>query len=182
MVFNDYTKQRIIVLYRYGYKAPTISKKLQRDEGITASRRGVAKFLLRYLETGTIRRREGSGRPTKITVQVKLIVKRQMRLDDETTAIQLFALCQQNRIEISLATILRARTVLGWTFRGLAYCQLIRDANKVKRVDWATANLQDNFEDVVWTDECSVQLESHRRTCCRKIGEAPKPKPRYNYL
>ena len=57
-------------------------------------------FLFRYLETGTIKRREGSGRPTKITVQVKLIVKRQMRLDDETTAIQLFALCQQNRIEI----------------------------------------------------------------------------------
>ncbi len=45
--------------------------------------------------------------------------------------------------------------------------------------DWASANLQDDFEDVIWTDECSVQLEPHRRTCCRKIGEAPRPKPRY---
>ena len=26
--------------------------------------------------------------------------------------------------------------------------------------------------------ESSIQLESHRRTCCRKIGQPPKPKPR----
>ena len=136
-------------------------------------------MLKRYEETGTIRRREGSGRPTKITTAVKQLVERQMRADDETTAVQLYALCRQNDINISLATILRARTALGWTFRGSAYCQLIRDANKVKRLQWATANLQDTFHAVIWTDECSVQMESHRRHCCRKIGEAPRPKPRY---
>ncbi len=90
MVFNDYTKQRILIFYKYGYRAPTIAKKL-RDEGITASRRGVSKFLTRYLETGTIRRKEGSS-----------LVETQMRLDDETTAVQLFALCNQNGINISL--------------------------------------------------------------------------------
>ena len=181
MVFSDYTKQRILIFYRRGYRAPTIAKKL-RDEGIIASRRGIWKFLTRYLETGTIKRKEGSSRPTKITSEVKRLVETQMRLDDETTAVQLFALCNQNGINISLATILRARTILGWTFRGSAYCQLIRDINKVKRRDWASANLHDNFEDVIWSDECSVQMESHRRTCCRKIGEPPRPKPRYSTL
>ena len=34
------------------------------------------------------------------------------------------------------------------------------------------------FSDVIWTDECTVQLETHRRFCCRKKGEAPKNKPR----
>ncbi len=178
MVFNDYTKQRILIFHSHGYRAPTITRKLQ-DEGITVSRRGVAKFLSRFWETGTTRRKEGSSRPTKITSQVKQLIETQMRLDDETTAIQIFALCNRNRISISLATILRARKCLGWTFRGSAYCQLIRDVNKVKRRDWANANLHDSFDDVIWTDECSVQMESHRRTCCRKIGEAPRPKPRY---
>jgi len=32
---------------------------------------------------------------------------------------------------------------------------------------------------VIWSDECSVQLETHRRFCCCKKGEAPKSKPRY---
>ena len=35
------------------------------------------------------------------------------------------------------------------------------------------------FDDVIWSDECTVQMETHRRFCCRKKGEPPKPKPRY---
>lgn len=80
---------------------------------------------------------------------------------------------------ISLRTILRCRTALGWTFRGSAYCQLIREANKEKQFQWAQQHLGQSFEDVVWTDESTIQMESHRRFACRKRGEAPRPKPRY---
>ena len=177
MVFSEYTKQRILFYHRLGYKAYTIAKYLQ-TEGLVTSRRGVYKMLKRFEETGTIRRIEGSGRPSKITSEVKTIVDAQMRLDDETTAVQLYALLLEKGYNISLSTILRARSALGWTFRGSAYCQLIRDANKKKRLDWATANLNGRFRDVIWTDECSIQMESHRRHSCRKIGEAPRPKPR----
>lgn len=38
--------------------------------------------------------------------------------------------------------------------------------------------MHDNFEDVIWTDETTVQLETHRRRCYRKEGEKPQPKPR----
>ena len=34
------------------------------------------------------------------------------------------------------------------------------------------------FSEVIWTDECTVQLETHRHFCCRIKGEAPKNKPR----
>ena len=37
----------------------------------------------------------GSGRPSKITDEVKRIVEAQMQLDDETTAVQLRALLAQ---------------------------------------------------------------------------------------
>lgn len=101
-----------------------------------------------------------------------------MQRDDETTAVQLHALLQHNGIDISLRTILRCRIQLGWTFRGSAYCQLIREANKEKRLLWARENLDDNFDDVIWTDESSIQMESHRRHSCRKIGQRPRNKPR----
>ena len=55
---------------------------------------------------------------------------------------------------------------------------MIRDANKQKRLEWALANRSESFEDVIWTDETSVQLESHRRFCCRKNGQKPRYKPR----
>ena len=57
-------------------------------------------------------------------------------------------------------------------------CQLIRTVNKEKRYNWAVANKDNEFEDVIYTDECSVQLETHKRFCCRKEGQAPKPKPK----
>ena len=104
-----------------------------------------------------------------------------MTEDDETTAIQLHQLLTRRGFTLSCRTVLRCRTDLGWTFRGSAYCQLIRSANKEKRLQWAeryVAEAEDGFEDVIWTDECSIQMESHRRFCCRKRGEPAKNKPR----
>ena len=177
MVFSTYKQQRILMYYSRGYKAPTIAKLLL-EENLRASRVGISKFLKKFRETGCIQRRSGSGRPSKISAEIKEIVEEQMRADDETTATQLHHLLQQRGYTISLHTVLRCRSVLGWTFRGSAYCQLIRDVNKQKRLAWARQYASDDFANVIWTDESSVQLESHRRFCCRKRGEAPKPKPR----
>ena len=94
--------------------------------------------------------------------------------DDETTASKLCKLLKSRGYSIDLRTVLRCRSQLGKTFRGSAYCQLIREANKVKHVDWCTANGGNDFSDVIFTDECTVQLESHRRTCCRMKGQPPK--------
>ena len=71
--------------------------------------------------------------------------------------------------------ILRSRQELGWTFWGSAYCQLIRDANKAKRLEWAQQHTGDTFDNVIWSDEASIQLETHRKRCYRKQGECPKP-------
>ena len=153
-----------------------------------ASRWGVAKFLKRFREDGTILRHVGSGRPSKVTAEIrpskvtaeiKAIVEEQMRLDDETTAFQLHRLLTEKGYNLTRRTVLRCRTELGWTFRGSSYCQLIREANKEKRLDWAQRNRNDTFEDVVWSDESTIQLETHRQFCCRKKGELPRNKPRY---
>ena len=171
---------RILCLSQRGHRLPTISRMLQ-EEGMTSSRKGVANFLKRYRSTGTIALRPGSGRPTKVTEEVKRIVEERMRNDDETTAYQLHQLLTSKGYGISLRTILRCRTALGWTFRGSSYCQLIRDVNKTKRLEWAQEYLSEaesGFEDVIWSDEATVQLETHRRFCCRKQGERPRNKPR----
>ena len=177
MVFSTYKKQRILFFASRGLKAPAIAKEM-RKENLKCSRIGIYKFLKKYRETGSIGRRVGSGRPSKITDEIKEIVEEQMRADDETTAYQLHRLLTEKGYSISLRTILRCRTALGWTFRGSAYCQLIREANKVKRLTWVQQHLSDSFDNVVWTDECTVQMESHRRFACRKRREAPRPKPR----
>ena len=71
-----------------------------------------------------------------------------MRLDDETTAYQLHRLLSDKGYSISLCTILRCRTAFGWTFRGSAYCQLIREAK-------AQEHLHDTFEKM-WSGPMSA--------------------------
>ena len=164
-----------------GKKSTTIVKLLKK-EGLTVTASGICRLIRKYKETGSIARLPGSGRPTKITTEVLRIVEAQMQLDDETTAVQLQKILVDSGHPLSLKTILSSRHKIGWTFRGSAYCQLIREVNKAKRLEWAQKHLQEalnnDFKDVLWTDECSVMLECHRRFCCRKQGVQPRPKPR----
>ena len=94
MVFSAYVKQRIIYFHQRGYRPPTISVLLQ-EESISASRVGIAKFLMKYELTGSVSRAPGSGRPTKISTEIKAIVEDKMREDDETTASQLHKIHQE---------------------------------------------------------------------------------------
>ena len=103
-----------------------------------------------------------------------------MQCDDETTATQLQHLLCQSGVHISLATIKRCRKELGWTFQGSRYCQLIHEPNRLKRLAFVQACIANNetFEDVIWSDETSVQLECHQRHSFHKQGQPPKLKPR----
>ena len=117
MVLTLYAKQRIVAFYLAGFKPPKIHR-LLRAEDIRATRVGIWKFLVRYSRTQCLLRKEGSGRPTKITEEVRDIVEHQMQKDDETTACQLHQILAKRSIRMSLATILRCRSELGWTYRG----------------------------------------------------------------
>lgn len=48
------------------------------------------------------------------------------------------------------------------------------NALKLMRYDWAVENQHDTFDNVIYTDECSVLLETHKRFCWQKEGEAPR--------
>ena len=76
-------------------------------------------------------------------------------------------------VYISLSTITRARHHMGWIYRGSASCQLIREVNREKRLQFAMTSLRDNFDDAIFSDETTVQLETHRSRCYRKEREKP---------
>ena len=178
-----YGKQRILHYHAQGIRGYTITKLLRAKDKILISRKAVWRFLKVYRETGSLLRNRGSGRPTKVTIDVLAIVDERMKEDDETTAKHLHALLNERGHQMSMSTIIRCRKELGWTFRGSAYCQMIRDANKVKRKEWAMLYLDEAlaencFQNVVWTDESSICLEAHKKRCYRQKGCPPRRKPK----
>ena len=100
--------------------------------------------------------------------------------DDETTAKELVTSLRGAGVSISASTALKGRHLLGWISRGTAYCQLVHTQNQEKRFLWAQEYLGANFNDVIWTDETSVQMETHQRFCCRKNGQNPRYNPALN--
>ena len=106
-----------------------------------------------------------------------MIAESEMREDDERTGAELCDRLTSEGRALSESMVLRCRTSLGRTCHRSIYCQLIQEVNKEKRLAWAKEHLHDDFRDVIWTDETTVQLESHRRFACTKKGEAPHPKP-----
>ena len=69
---------------------------MSREEGLIANQMGIRKFLRKHRKTNSIVGRSVSGRPMKMTVAVKALVERQMRDNDEMTAVQLHALLLPN--------------------------------------------------------------------------------------
>ena len=66
-----------------------------------------------------------------------------MRADDETTVKELQKKLTDARHSLSLSSTLRCRTDIRWTVSGSAYCQMIREGNKAKRLDWAKKYLHE---------------------------------------
>ena len=97
---------------------------------------------------------------------------------DETTAKELQKMLSEHGHHILESTALKCCRELGWTHRGSAYCQMIHDVNKEKRLAWARENKEDDFSDCIYSDEITVQIGTHRQFYCTKLGLKPRYKPR----
>ena len=110
-----------------------------------------------------------------------------MSENDEYTAAELKKMLigkfGEDEVLYSERTISRVRNELGWTFTTSRYCQAIQNANKAKRVIWVNKCLEDEecFENVIFTDECTVQLECHRRKSFRKKNAPRKLKYKHKH-
>ena len=83
-------------------------------------------------------------------------------------------------LSFSREKVKRLRRKLGWVQTGAKYCQLIREPNRVKRLEFSEKCRRDNeqFDNVIFTDECSVMLENHSKISFHRKWEQPRLKGR----
>ena len=166
-----YSRERIKVLLHDGASIAEIVDALKKEDIITC--RQTVWRLQRHLDAhGSITPLPKSGRPTKLTGRVLQSIENSMQGD---AGKELASTVKRGGVSVSTTTALKGRRLLGWTRRGTAYCQLIRAPNRTKRLEWARQNLGGTFEDVIWTDETSVQMETHHNLL-PLLQEGPKPR------
>ena len=131
----------------------------------------------------TIRDLPRRAKPKKLSEEMTTLMDNMLRNNDEMTSRQIRSRLVeefQSLNRVSLSTVKRARQVKGWVCTRPHYCQLIREVNKVKRKEWCQQKIEmkEEFEDVIFTDECTVQLDHHGRLCFRKESQPRRLKQR----
>ncbi|KAJ8030040.1 Transposable element Tcb1 transposase [Holothuria leucospilota] len=179
-------RMRIVHLHKQGLSVTKIRESLK-QEGIVAHYNGIHGIILRYEETGTVADRLHPGRPSQCPPIVDEIIENRLRNNDELTAADLQReITKETGKKISISTIKEHRQKLGWVCTGTRYCQLVRQANKKKRLIFALNCLStgETFENVIFTDECSIELDNHANITFRnkndKLSQRKlKPKPKH---
>ena len=176
---SNYTRTRIELLHKQGLRPAEIFRSLK-TEGLLVSIASVVRIIKKFKITGSVANLPRSGRPTKMSEGAKAFIDQQMREDDEMTSHRIKKKLAKRGIVVSSSTVRRTRKQLGWTLQRTGYCQLIRDVNKIKRLEFAQSVLEsgDTFHNVIFSDESSISLTQYRRTCYRKADQPAKRKPK----
>ena len=177
------TRGRVVLLHQKGYSVSQIRARLL-EERTPVSLVAIYKLLKKFERTGSVAdcKRKPST-PKLLNAEHLRFIDDALAEDDELTARRLKHLLEEKwpELRVSIPTLKRVRKYdLGWIRTRPKYCQLVRIANKQKRLEWCQERIKekDNFENVLWSDECSVQLDHHGRLCFRKVKQPRKFKPR----
>ena len=174
-------RQRAVLLWKSGMKITNIHHRFK-EENLRVSVTAIYHLIGKFAKTGNISDLRRNPRPSILETEHYEFIDQAMLENDELTAYGLLCKLKETypHLKSSLSTVRRARRDLGWVSTTPKYCQLIREANKEKRLNWCleVTREKDTFTDVIWTDECSVQLQCHSLRCYRKKGQVKRFKPR----
>ncbi|CAB4007133.1 Transposable element Tcb2 transposase [Paramuricea clavata] len=179
---SQYARNRVISLRMANNSIVNIVRILQEEDGIKTSRTSVSSFIARYQRTGSIDDAQRSGRKSILSEEDVSFIDEKMKANDELTSGEIQKLLRDERgVTISTSTIRNVRRKkLGWKHEKARYCQLIREKNKVKRLVFCLKAMKekDSFENAIFSDETTVEIQQYTRYCFRKNGSLPKRKGR----
>ena len=172
---SQYTRNRIISLRESNDSILNIVRILQ-SEGIRTSRNSVSSFIARYQRTASIDDAPRSGRKGKLSAEDMNFIDEKMKQNDELTSAERQKLLKDElNVSVSTSTVKYARRKLGWKHEKSRYCQFIRDQNKMKRLVFCLKAMKDKdcFEDVIFSDETSAEIQQFTKYCFKKNGSQP---------
>ena len=168
------TRARVIWMWRAKFPVMKIQARLL-EEDIKVSRTSIYHLVKKHCQTGSIADLKRAPRRSLLGNAHFRFIDEAMEVNPELTSRQLHGLVVEKfpALSASLSTVKRARQALGWGSKKTRYCAMIGEVNKEKRMMWCLDRVVEgdlDLADVIWTDESSIQLESHRKIIYQKKG------------
>jgi hypothetical protein len=150
-------------LHCRGYLCSKIANIINQTRAINrrCTSRGVRKLLTR-VKSGNLSRSSQYYVKRKLTSDCIALIDTAVNSDREINAVELQRrVSEQLGIHVSVSTINRERRKLGWVQTTTKYCQMVRIVNMDKRLHFCLDFLSrgETFNDVIFTDECTVRCE-----------------------
>ena len=137
-------------------------------------------------ETGTVERKRGNGRPSKITRKVAVVVGQYMRRDTAISTRQLAIKVQETQGEmISHQTIWRHMKRKEYENSIPRGTPMLENRHIEAQKKWAEEHKNDNWNRTIFTDETAFDLFRNKVRRWHKRGKRPSqrlPKPRQKVL
>ena len=149
-----------------------IETRLQ-DDNISVHRSTISRVITKYSETGYVQNRSKSGRKSKYPNVVKATIDRLMKEDQELTSPLIRKkLLEETGLDLPLSTIRTLRREIGWVQCPTDFRPMVRLPNQEKRLTFCRQLLitKEEFNDVVFTDETSIQIERNATMSFKKIS------------
>src|SRR5947209_4399652 len=155
---SDFEKGQIAALSDENYPISHIQKHVNR------SRTTIQSFAKRRQERGSHHNEPGAGRPPKIDSRDKRRIAREARKDRRQPLHEL-----RNNVvpHVSVKTVKRALSEVGMKKWRAKKRPLLREKDAQARLAWALSHqnwTKEDWEGVVWSDECSVEKTNDPRT------------------
>lgn len=151
--WNNLCKYRAIVFYYAGLSILRISEMVNINHGT------VHRWITKFEETGDIvKLRPRSGRRTKLTPEVESLLKYHLKDDPYSSCRKLANIIKSELgIEIARHSVSCYMKKFG-KYRTPQQIMVISPDNKQKRIDYAQLHADDDFGNVIFTDETMFQL------------------------
>ena len=170
--YSNYVRTRIELLHNQGLHPAGILKTLK-GEGLVVSLSGITRLIKKLRLTSSVANLPHSGRPRKLPVEARAFIDQQMCKNDEMASTKIQKKLAKRGISVSSSTVRRLRKQQGWTLQRTC-CQLIQDANKQLEFAQRVLESGDTFHNMIFSNECSISLQSYSRTCFRMADEPTK--------
>lgn len=186
---SPFLKERIISLHKAGLNQVEIRKLILEVDKICISRQTINKLIVFYKRNGSILKPKcKTRRVPKLSEDHFRFIDTSLQENNELTSADLTRLLKQVfGVKVSQWTVRLARKKLGWSSKSTQYCQTIRNQNKGKRFAYAVKCVKekDNFNNVIFTDESTIKIQTSTRRTLYKDGERrltqQKGKPKHPF-
>lgn len=178
------SKQQMVALRKSGRSNSAIGRIMNAD-GHQISRHSVRYWLKAYDRGDMDNDQDTTSRPTfrKVSVSDAEFIADCFRKDPSTSSRQVFNELKADGAQFSLSTTKRAIEAAGFTSSKPVYGQLVREVNQVKRVEFCQMLMDSNetFDDIIFSDESTIQLHQNKTVIYRRKGSLPPalPKPKH---